>query len=984
MVPDYYQLLEVDRSADSAALEEALARCRARWSSGTRNPKTRHAFQSYLDLIPAIRQALLSDPANRARYDAALDEARRADRDRARERLAVLVRLKAVKGGLTSADRRRLVKEAERLGLAAEDLEPLVVGIPSRPDPPRRPDEEDELGDVLDPSARKQIRLALEHLGKRDLYDVLGLPRTADPAAIQAGAERERARWMGKAQVTAEKTAWLEAVTYAQSHLGSPETRLRYDRTLRREAEEEFETLVKVVLDGLDALDPDTRRELHLQAAGFEIPERRADRIIARLCFAEGVAPAVVPDFPNGVPATAASAIESPPRADAPPPPPDWVQARFKAAQSAYARRDYPAALAYLREIERRSPDEPALHRGIERVLGKMEEIDRVKAVHEEERAARRLVAAREAAHAWSRLVPPLDPEVEAALAAVSRSIRQALAHAARARGLETTDPAAARTAYLQALDIAADLPEALVGLKRLPPPAPLRLRCEPRADSLLLLWDAPPHDHLGAWRYRLVRKRGAPPANAADGLVVAEGPGTEAVDPAPPAGEHVGYAVFTVRDDVASLRSAALGPFQVLIDPGDVRADYLARKVHLSWTLPAAAVGVRVVRKEGEPPADPADGQIVNAMRDRAIDSDILEDRVYHYAVHALYPGPRGKLRRSRGVVVSVWTRELVETIPELELHDEPDGSVLIAWRPPRQGRVRILRTPKPLGRARGEALAPAELRAHKGLWLPVIALDQARDPDPPLRGSAWYTALISWGGRLVVAADNVLSRVADPSDLRARRVGPSGRVHFRWKWAPSSHKTLLVHRFGAPPTGPDDPEAGSTLVDELEYYRRDGHVLTLPTTPNSSEVWHVRAYAVLETPGAHPDDPPERLLSPGVEPTARVEVPAAFREVEVSYTLNRGFLSRAWTIAFRTEPRGEAIPPTVLVRNDRAVPIDPYDGEEIDRFPAARDGDVFPIRKAAGLQPAAVRAFPDPAAEPEGMAHVKFKHPFAGDERA
>ena len=52
------------------------------WSMGTRNPKTRHANQLYLDEIPALRKALLGDPASRAAYDAELAVVQIAERER--------------------------------------------------------------------------------------------------------------------------------------------------------------------------------------------------------------------------------------------------------------------------------------------------------------------------------------------------------------------------------------------------------------------------------------------------------------------------------------------------------------------------------------------------------------------------------------------------------------------------------------------------------------------------------------------------------------------------------------------------------------------------------------------------------------------------------------------------------------------------------------------------------------------------------------
>ena len=72
-------------------------------------------------------------------------------------------------------------------------------------------------------------------------------------------ADEERQRWMKKAQVTAEKTAWLEIITHGQSHLISPKGAARYDRTLAQETEESFAGLAEFTLKGLTRLDPGTR-----------------------------------------------------------------------------------------------------------------------------------------------------------------------------------------------------------------------------------------------------------------------------------------------------------------------------------------------------------------------------------------------------------------------------------------------------------------------------------------------------------------------------------------------------------------------------------------------------------------------------------------------------------------------------------------------------------------------------------------------------
>ena len=143
--------------------------------------------------------------------------------------------------------------------------------------------------DVLDPSTRRQIRGALEHLDRRDLYDALGLFRDAPTSVITARADEERQRWMRKAQVTAEKTAWLEIISHAQSHLTSAKARARYDRTLALEAEEKFDAVTAFALQGLTRLDAGTHAALIDEAAALGIGSDRADRLIGRSCRKAGV-----------------------------------------------------------------------------------------------------------------------------------------------------------------------------------------------------------------------------------------------------------------------------------------------------------------------------------------------------------------------------------------------------------------------------------------------------------------------------------------------------------------------------------------------------------------------------------------------------------------------------------------------------------------------------------------------------------------------
>src|SRR5262245_57054606 len=126
MVPDYYARLGVNPEADGSEIEAALKRCQPAWSLGTRNPKTRHTNQLYLDEIPALRRALLGDPPTRAAYDAELASAKWSQRQEKLDELQRKVKLRAAKGGLNTADRTLLRDEAAQLGLDEDELDRLT------------------------------------------------------------------------------------------------------------------------------------------------------------------------------------------------------------------------------------------------------------------------------------------------------------------------------------------------------------------------------------------------------------------------------------------------------------------------------------------------------------------------------------------------------------------------------------------------------------------------------------------------------------------------------------------------------------------------------------------------------------------------------------------------------------------------------------------------------------------------------------------
>jgi len=379
-------------------------------------------------------------------------------------------------------------------------------------------------------------------------------------------------------------------------------------------------------------------------------------------------------------------------------------------------------------------------------------------------------------------------------------------------------------------------------------------------------------------------------------------------------------------------------------------------------------------VRKRGGPPSGPSDGDRVEALVDQAHDRDLENDRVYHYGIFAVYRTVDGRATASRGLFLSAQPHTPVTAPDAPAVILEPDGRLSLRWLEPQRGIVKLMRSARPLPHAPGARLSPAQVAALEGEWLEPVAPDHAFDTPPP-SGVCYYTPLVSWGGSVTVGRSAVFSRVTDPSDLRATRVG-DGRVNLRWRWGPFGEQSLVVYRAGVPPLGPEDPDAHVETVQESDYSRQGQHTITLP--PDRDRPWHVAVYALGTVDG-------QPVSSPGQEPTARTIVPGPNPEFIVSYVLRRPqrLPRRRGSVTFRTEPPGAAVPPTVLVTHPRTVPLSADDGQTVARFPAASDGASFELPPGTNLRRVRARIFADPAAEPDALWPVRFRHPEADATR-
>jgi len=182
------------------------------------------------------------------------------------------------------------------------------------------------------------------------------------------------------------------------------------------------------------------------------------------------------------------------------------------------------------------------------------------------------------------------------------------------------------------------------------------------------------------------------------------------------------------------------------------------------------------VVRKCGSPPAGPRDGERIAASLDQAVDSGLREDQVYHYAIHAIYRMADSRRYPSQGIVVAAVPRLPLPPMNAPRLMITPSGHVRLDWIEPPRGSVRILRTTRPPPASPGAQLSVAAAEQFAGDWLALSGPDRAEDADPPATGFCYYTPLVMVGSMLTIGHPAALSRMADPSELRAARTGGPG----------------------------------------------------------------------------------------------------------------------------------------------------------------------------------------------------------------
>lgn len=974
---NYYVLLELDpEETDAARIEEAIRKKQADWSRERNHPTKGRQAQQNLGLLRDIR-AVMTDHARREEEGR---EASRLLKDKQKEATRLLgkeISILEAAGYMTEA---QVAKLAQRFkGRFAEEDIRRRIKVPIRkaavPSAAPKP--------VLEKGTADFIRDRLDRFfKKRDLYDFLDRPPTSSLLALQARTRERDAEVRKFNTKTAEVTAQQELLGYCLRLFKDERERQKYDNTLDQQHLTELDPVIEAA--GTDGKINAAVMEQLLRSASekgvtlaearmyildfaskkkwsVEVPQATAT-VNLRRCGACGTL--------NDEKAAACRDCGQPLTVECP-----KCRTVNASDNRACTACGFSVGDAFLVRRLLRDADH-AFAQGANRVAAMLlkeaqvywhESTDirsRLEAVGKREReeteaynqvmaavADHRFVEGKRLLGNLKRLSPD-HPGAGTLERQIDTGLEAAKKHAGRGRTLEQSGKLDdAIDAYTDALRECKDLTDAIIGLAKCPPEAPLDLQASSTVRAIVLSWK--PSPSRGVVSYHVVCKSGSEPRALSDGDRAVQTVTTSFTDSEAIAGELYYYGVFAERGGAHSLRPTLVGPVLRVAEVEALRVMAGDHCVTLAWSPPRGAGAVEVWRKEGSIPQRRGEGtRLASVTSSSASDTNLTNGDCYGYRVVTVFRGADGKPVYSDGATATAVPTEFPQPVTDLAVVRR-GGDFEATWTPPAIGQVQVFgsgeRTPYRCG-----DLISAEDLEKLGRRVPALGARSARGSIGT--GELIHLVPVSISGSAVIVGQEVVLSCIDDIDELTVMV-TDHTLLARWAWPPQIDTATVVFRRDQFPSGPDDGHATRYVCPRLKYDREGGFRTHAP----KADRLYVVVYAMAKQGS-------EEHYASGASPGARMDVPIRrFRSIRYRVAPKFRLLGKGGQYVLTITPDADtALPELVLVAKSGGMPLHPTNGRTVLRIPAGSDcgptrpltvtfrPDGFPGRWKARLFPA------------------------------
>ena len=959
--PNLFILLDLDPDASwtTAAYENAKKKKREIWVRMLPNPKTAIEAKRNLESLKILDETAADSIKRAAQVDEARNikkSAKAADVVKLGEDLDLL----QVKGYLLQTEVDGLVKKYSPSLTEAAILEKIKVKIQ-----PASTDKK-EKKPTLDSTLAATIKSQLDGLGKKDLYEFLGMGRKVENKLLFEKADE----LYKKAQANANKTAEVTLTSQLAGHCRSifdvktPDKRDKYDATLELQKLEGLRPKIDLIASATKKIVPaqvdkllEEARELGVDAdialeflreycgkKGFFLQEpsgaaEKVDKL--QQCgncdtlspsdqkFCTGCGRALKEACPKCGKEVATSAMAC-------------GKCGFPAGNRSYIEGyvlvELDAALKSKKLIEIRSwldqakREWPGKDDHLSKEIQKREiEYDRLnKELEDTRKASEDLLKQLEEADKNKRFYTVLELLKRGIRNSLNESQFNKYEQAARKKIAEAetkleeakrekNNPAKYIDILMEVLSICADCQAARDLIAKCPPEKPAEVTCSVIGNVVRVQWTA--SRSRSTISYHVIRKSGARPADIKDGQLLRQVKVEELDDNTPEIGIVYYYAVFADREGIISLPAYANQPVLIKAEVQDLAVRPSSGALVLTWTPPKNVTQVHAVRSESIERISIHEGHRIQVNgKKQATDSGLVNNRTYYYRVYCEFTDAAKKAVYTDGITISAVPKEPPSTAIELRVSPVAGAKnqVKIEWSPLKQGALSIFRSPELKDFEIGEVVADSQLKEN-GPNRRLTAKDgrpQVIDTLENNENLVYYLPLLHIDGHDYAGSTAIYSNFSDVSDLSAQHNDQS--IRLKWAWPMGCEKVIVKYSEINYPSY-QDTKASSKEINQERYQTGGGHL----DIPGGFNECYVVVYALYRVGN--------KWQNAGGGPSAQIFIKKV-DPLTISYkVIQKGLLQKSKLFELTIEGEGQM--PAMVLRGKPAPqrPCDKNDGEKI-----------------------------------------------------
>jgi hypothetical protein len=396
-----------------------------------------------------------------------------------------------------------------------------------------------------------------------------------------------------------------------------------------------------------------------------------------------------------------------------------------------------------------------------------------------------------------------------------------------------------AEAALTRLLTRAVDAPAVIAALAAIPLAAPTGLRVHVGTAGVNLRWRPPVT--AGPVSYRVVRVAAPDPASgvAPTPTTIGTTAATDLEDAGAPAGTELVYQVSAVAGRRISAPVVS-EPVLMVRDITGLRAETVADGIVLTWSGLVGAGAVLIERGNDQAALK---RRIRPDQPNRYVDADVLPGPTYTYRVFVEYRRSGRAPTVTEGQAVSIRVPPQPVAVKDLWARTEPDRTILNFTTPP-DGMVQVYAGTGVLAEP-GTRLDPPGLAALAGRAR-LVGSARRRLIDPDAVGRIHYTPVTVVEDRAIVGAG--LDHVAIGRVTNLAATEQKSGMLLRFELPHGATEAMIRWRFGAPPTGLDDPSAEAAKVTNTKLEIAGGFELA---APDDGRALYVAVYPALRLDG-------------------------------------------------------------------------------------------------------------------------------------